>query len=479
MKRRNFLKFAGLCGISVISGGCESLFDKKQIAVKGINCRPNIVLIYADDLGYGDFSCYGAEKVSTPNVDELAAGGVRFTDAHSASAVCTPSRYGLLTGRYPWRLNKPNDVNVWSRDPLLLDTDQPTIASVLQSQGYKTACIGKWHLGFGEVRPDWNSELKPGPLEVGFDHYFGIPVSNNWPPFVYVEDYHVVGKKEDEDIRVLNFLSTQPNPPKRKPENIGMKLKDKSVEFIEKNSGKPFFLYLPTSNTHRPLTPHPKFKGTSDAGIYGDFVKEFDYIVKEVVNALKREGVFENTLIIVTSDNGAREADDSYNGHEPNGKWKGQKGDAYEGGHRVPFIAHWPGVTPADEVCDQMVCQTDMGATFCSILGVDKPDKMIDSLDISPLFSNPRMERPLRETMVVQASRDIRVTRKGAWKLIPILGSAGFSEPAVIEEKAEGPHGQLYNLEADPKEENNLWLKRQDKVRELEKLYENIEEKKE
>ncbi len=473
MQRRAFLKAAGACGLAMIAGGCGNGFARKNTATR---TKPNIVLIYADDLGYGDLGCYGAEKIATPNIDALAGGGIRFTDAHSASAVCTPSRYGLLTGRYPWRLNKPNDVNVWSRDPLIIETDRPTVASVLKTQGYRTACIGKWHLGFGDVRPDYNGELKPGPLEVGFDYYFGIPVSNNWPPFVYVENHRVVDKDPDEDIRPFVFSDVQPNPPKRVHEEIGMTLLEKGVEFIERNCEKPFFLYLPTSNTHHPWTPHPKFRGTSKAGIYGDFVHEFDDIVGQIVDTLKRKGVFENTLIIVTSDNGATAPDKSYNGHHSSGPWRGQKGDAYEGGTRIPFIVHWPGTVPSGAVCDQMICQTDMAATFCAMLGTRKPKAMTDSINILPLFSDPKMQKTLRETMIVQASRDVPVVRKGKWKYVPFLGSCGFSVPAVVQRQPNGPHGQLYNLDTDPKEQHNLWLEKPDIVRELTAILEKAKQ---
>ncbi|MGI9427494.1 MAG: sulfatase-like hydrolase/transferase, partial [Bythopirellula sp.] len=289
--------------------------------------RPNIVLIYADDLGFGDVGCYGATKVSTPNIDQLASAGRKFTDAHSPSAVCTPSRYSLLTGRYGWR------ANIWGplalETPLLIPTDVLTTPRLLQQHGYSTACVGKWHLGFGETETDWNKPLKPGPLEIGFDYYYGVPFVNSGPPFVYVENHHVVGldpsdpfvlRKKDDP---LPPSPTQTFPAKHgadrwagakrahelyRDEMVGTTLTGKAVEWMrthaKEKQDQPFFLYLATTNIHHPFTPHPRFQGTSQCGRYGDFIHELDFVVGEVLKTLDELKLADDTLVIFTSDNG-------------------------------------------------------------------------------------------------------------------------------------------------------------------------------
>ena len=277
--------------------------------------RPNVVLIFADDLGYGDLSCYGATKVKTPNIDRLGKEGRRFTDAHSASAVCTPSRYALLTGEYPHRKNLY--VPVFLRTGLLINPKQQTIGTLMQDAGYATACIGKWHLGFGQGRPNWNGELKPGPLEVGFDYYFGVPVVNSHPPFVYVENHKVVGLVPEDPFVFNKKAKTRVFQEKMginqiggadaahalyDDELVGTKLTEKATGWIKKQAKKPFFLYLATTNIHHPFTPHPRFKGTSECGRYGDYVHELDWIVGEVMKTLDEQGVADNTLVIFTNN---------------------------------------------------------------------------------------------------------------------------------------------------------------------------------
>jgi arylsulfatase A len=290
-----------------------------QAAFPAENSRPNIVVIFADDLGYGDLGCYGATHVQTPNIDRLASQGRRFTDAHSASAVCSPSRYALLTGRYPVRHG-----NLWNpvflRSPLVVSPDRVTVADVAKDAGYATACIGKWHLGFGDrTPPDWNAALQPGPLELGFDYYFGVPVVNSHPPFVYVENHHVVGLVEDDPLVYGKAAKTRVFDEKMgldqiggaeaaharyDDEQVGATLTKKAVDWIHQHSDEPFFLYLATTNIHHPFTPAPRFQGSSKAGPYGDFIHELDWIVGEVMAALEETGVAENTLVIFTSDNG-------------------------------------------------------------------------------------------------------------------------------------------------------------------------------
>ena len=331
--------------------------------------RPKaVVLIYADDLGYGDLSCYGAKKIQTPNIDRLARTGRLFTDAHSSSAVCTPSRYGLLTGEYPWRIGSRSPV--FAQHGLIIEPEKTTLADIFRKAGYSTACFGKWHLGFGDPSPDWNAELKPGPLELGFDHYYGVPVVNSHPPFVFVDDYRVVGWDADDPFVYAKNkpnLHTQAFPEKKKAplrnglgfgggkaahelyrdEDVATHLTEKAVAWMESQLEKPFFLYLATTNIHHPFTPHPRFHGTSGAGLYGDFIHELDWTVGEVMKTLEKMKLADDALVIFTSDNGGMLNGGGTRawelGHRLNGELQGFKFGVWEGGHRVPFIASWPG----------------------------------------------------------------------------------------------------------------------------------------
>jgi len=305
--------------IATLAGGLvlALIWATSAAAVPATAARPNVILIFADDLGYGDLGCYGATKVRTPNIDRLAREGRRFTDAHSASAVCTPSRYALLTGEYPFRraLNAP----VFLKQGLVIDPERVTLADVMHRAGYRTACFGKWHLGFGTTTPDWNGELKPGPLELGFDTYFGVPVVNSHPPFVWVEDRRVVGLVAGDPLVYGQPAATRSFPEKMgldqigggkaahelyDDEMVGTRLTEKSVTWIKAKAKEPFFLYLATTNIHHPFTPHPRFRGTSEAGLYGDFIHELDWMVGEVLRTLDELGLAENTLVLFTSDNG-------------------------------------------------------------------------------------------------------------------------------------------------------------------------------
>ncbi|MBM3862283.1 MAG: hypothetical protein FJ395_21890, partial [Verrucomicrobia bacterium] len=276
--------------------------------------KPNVVLIFADDLGYGDVGCYGATKVRTPNVDRLAREGRKFTDAHSASAVCTPSRYALLTGEYPFRKNLWGPI--MNQSPLVIDPTKTTIASLLQRQGYTTACIGKWHLGFGsKPKPDWNADLKPGPLELGFDYFFGLPVVSSHPPFVLIENHRVLGLDPADPLVYGGTPPTKPYPEKMmsppisggkaahalyQDEQLGTVLTEKALAWLRANRAKPFFLYFATPHIHHPFTPAPRFNGTSQCGRYGDFIHEFDWIVGEVLRTLDELKLADNTLVILT-----------------------------------------------------------------------------------------------------------------------------------------------------------------------------------
>lgn len=481
--------------------------------------KPNIVLIFADDLGYGDLGCYGATKVQTPNIDKIALEGRRFTDAHSASAVCTPSRYGLLTGQYPFRGN--NGRGIWGpcthTQSLLIDTNKVTLASLLKKDGYATAAFGKWHLGFGEGETDWNKPLKPGPLEVGFDHYFGIPKVNSGFPFVYVEDHSIVGYDPNDPITFEPpFSETRTYPPaagRKSPnkaggakqahalyddEKIGTVLTEKAVGWIEANKQEPFFVYFSSTNIHHPFTPAPRFKGTSQCGLYGDYIHELDWMVGELMACLEKNGLAENTLVIVTSDNGGmfnRGGQDAFkDGHFQNGELLGFKFGVWEGGTRVPFIARWPGKVPADTTSDQLISSIDMLATFAAITDQTvEADQLGDSINVlDALIAEPA--GPLRELLVLIPHKTSHVSiRSGKWVYIPAQGSGGFrGKPGThgaggpvcaafigsinsnFDENgkihADAPKGQLYDIEADLSQTTNLYNQYPEVVEEMKSL---------
>jgi len=456
---------------------------------------PNVVLIFADDLGYGDVGCYGATKVNTPNIDRLAKQGRLFTDAHSASAVCTPSRYALLTGQYPFR-KKGLWGPVMLRSPLVIDTGMLTLGQMMKNAGYATACIGKWHLGFGNHTPvDWNKPLKPGPLELGFDYYFGVPVVNSHPPFVYVENHRVVGLVPEDPLVYpekmgLNWIGGGKAAHELyDDEKVGTVLTEKAVQWIkqpeERRENSPFFLYLATTNIHHPFTPAPRFKEQSECGRYGDFICELDWIVGEVLDALDLVGAAENTLVIFTSDNGGmlnQGGQDAWKkGHRPNGDLLGFKFDAWEGGHRVPFIARWPGEIPPGTKSDQLISNVDMVATLAAVVGTELQGKQApDSYNVLPAMVGCPKD-PLRDHLVICPWSSKHLTlRQGKWLYIPAQGNGGFrgteigahllGGPAAhvltgqvnsdVEHgklTADAPPAQLYNLQADPSQTKNLY----------------------
>ena len=481
--------------------------------------KPNIIFILADDLGYGDLGCYGATKLKTPNIDKLAKDGRMFTDAHSASAVCSPSRYALLTGEYPVRhgnLYNP----VFLKNKLVIDTKKETIASVLKKAGYATACIGKWHLGFGNTEPvDWNKPLKPGPNELGFDYYYGVPVVNSHPPFVYVENHHVVGYAEDDPFVYGKKAKTKEVFEKMKlddiggadkahelyvDEEVGTHLKEKALSWMKAHnpevSGKPFFLYFATTNIHHPFTPAPQFVGTSECGLYGDFVHELDWIVGEVMQTLDEMGVAENTLVIFTSDNGgmfnATGQKAWGQGHRLNGDLLGFKFDAWEGGHRVPFIVHWPGKVEPGSVTEQLICNVDMLATFAALTGQTLEDGQgQDSKNMLSAITGQTNQQLRKEVLLAAQRKTHLAIRKDNWIYIGAQGGGGFTSgkpgahgfggPAAIsftgqlnsdiedgKIKEDAPPAQLYNLKKDPSQTTNLYDQYPEKVKEMETMLE-------
>jgi arylsulfatase A len=480
---------------------------------------PNIVLIFADDLGYGDLGCYGATKVQTPHIDKLAAEGRKFTDAHSPSAVCTPSRYGLLTGEYPVRAK--GGKGLWGpcshTQPLLIDAKKLTLGELLKNKGYATAAVGKWHLGFGTEKTDWNKPLRPGPLELGFDYFFGIPKVNSGFPYVYVENDSIVGY-DPEDPLVYGKPPFSPTPTfpyeagNKSPnkfsgakkaheiyhdERTGTLLVEKSVKWIEENKEKPFFLYFPTPNIHHPFTPAPHFKGTSQCGLYGDFIHEFDWMVGELMKCLEKNDLSENTLVIVTSDNGGMfntGGQDAFKaGHRINGDLLGFKFGVWEGGHRVPFIAKWPGKIKPGTTSKQLISGVDMLATFAAVTGQEvEPKQLADSINMLPaLVDEPKSL--LRETLVLCPNKPSNLAvRKGKWVYIGARGSGGFrggpgthaaggpvcasfvgsvnSDFENGKYKQDAPTAQLYDLEADVNQTTNLYNQHPEIVKEMQAL---------
>ncbi|MFP4057689.1 MAG: sulfatase family protein [Candidatus Brocadiia bacterium] len=435
--------------------------------------RPNIVFLMADDMGFGDAGCYGATKVPTPHIDRLARRGVRFADAHSASAVCTPSRYAVLTGRYCWRGPLQRGVLGGLAQPVI-EPGRPTVASVLRGRGYATAAVGKWHLGLGwrsaegEVEPwgdgfavDYRRPLAGGPCELGFDYFFGIAGSLDMPPYCFIENDRTVGipsvEKDVYHPQQRRGLMT----PGWRDEEVDATFARKAVEFIEAHAAEPFFLYLTPSAPHRPCVPPDFLRGASQAGPRGDMVCMVDWMVGEVDSALQRLGIADHTLFLVTSDNGARLAcyDGKDYGHRSCGPWRGGKADIWDGGHREPFVARWPARLQPDTTCEATVCLADLMATAAAIAGAELPPGAgEDSVDILPAL----LGRPLapRGGVVHHSMDGTFAIREGPWKLILGLGSGGFSDPRRIEPQPGGPQGQLYHMAEDPQETTNLWLDR-------------------
>lgn len=443
--------------------------------------KPNIVYILADDLGYGDPHCYNPQsKIPTPRIDRLAREGMLFTDAHSPSAVCTPTRYGILTGRYCWRTQLKRGV-LQGYDPLLIESGRLTVPALLESQGYMTACIGKWHLGLGDKKPtDYTQPLRPGPLSVGFHRFFGIPSSLDFPPYVFVRDERVteppsatIAASKEKREGGQGFWREGAIAPSFQHADVLPKLTREAVAFIEEQGrtrGRPFFLYLPLSAPHTPWVNSREFDGKSGAGPYGDFVMQVDAVIGEIDAALNRSQLGANTLLIVTSDNGAHwlPQDIQKDDHRANGPWRGQKADIWEAGHRVPFIVRWPGKVSPNSRSEETICHVDLLATCAEIVGQKPPNNSgEDSVSILPALLGSKLAKPLHEGIVHHSGDGLFAIRQGKWKLIEGLGSGGFTPPRTEQPQPGGPNGQLYDLLDDPQEKDNLYLKKPDVVKEL------------
>jgi arylsulfatase A-like enzyme len=448
--------------------------------------RPkNIIFILADDVGWGDLGCYGAKKIRTPNLDALAKEGMRFTDVHSVGPLCSATRYGLFSGEYNFR-SKYNPIVISPVQPLTLDVMRPTLASIVKAGGYETALIGKWHLGLGSEPsgPDYNVDLKPGPLEIGFDSFYGIATTNDRTPCVLIENHRVIGLDPADPISVSMkpqegydnliggiYRHTWQKGGKAalwKDEDLADQFVARAVSFIDAHKSKPFFLFFSAHDIHHPSIPHSRFWKTSEAGPRGDMMHEMDFCVGEIMKALAKNGLTEETLVIYTSDNGGvidnqfRKLDPTWDSEYPateeeshpfNGPWRGRKGSQYEGGHRVPFIASWPKRIAKGKESDAMFSLVDMPATFAALLGQKLgPEAAVDSHNALAVMLDGKSDPPVRDHLI--ASGPGLSIRAGGWKLIA------------------PPRGQseLFHYAEDPYEKVNLAAKEPEKVKEMQEL---------
>jgi arylsulfatase A-like enzyme len=503
--RRDFLRMLGSGAIAFALEGRILRADEARGSE-----RPNIVYILADDMGYGDLGCQNPNsKIPTPNLNRLVKQGMRFTDAHSPSAVGRGTRYGLLTGRYPWRAKlKRGAQQCWSGS--VIESDRLTVGRLLQRHGYDTACIGKWHLGIdwpttdgkppvcvgrtrtedGRTNVDFTKPIDNGPTTVGFDYYFGV-LATHFSPYCFIENEHTLGTPSVPKKGIAGC----PGPMLEgwRLEEILPGLMKKAVDYIDAKGGRsdskafrqiegtPFFLYLPLTAPRTPIVPAAEFQGKSGASAYGDFVHQVDHVVGRVIEALERNGFGENTLVIFTSDNGSAGQDGKNMmggfgsvlkyGHNPSGSWRGFKTDIWEGGHRVPFIARWPGRIAAGTTSSETICHVDLAATVAAVLGERLSQEAgEDSYNILPVLRGEKRAVAIREATVHLSGNGVLAIRRGKWKLITRLGSGGMSRPSSVKPKADGPKGQLYDLEADPGETRNLWLEQPQVVEALNTL---------
>lgn len=477
--------------------------------------RPNVIIIYADDLGYGDVGCYGAKKVATPNMDKLAKAGLRFTNAHTTSATCTPSRYSMLTGEYAWR--KPGTGVATGDAAALILPGRSTLPLVFQKAGYKTGVVGKWHLGLGpQGGPDWNGEIKPSPLDIGFDESFIMAATGDRVPCVYVENRRVVNLDPTDPIKV-SFKEPIGNEPtgRANPELLKMKhshghdftiingigrigymtggksarwkdedmadiFTEKAVSFIEKHQAEPFFLYFSTQDIHVPRVPNQRFVGKSGMGPRGDVILQLDWSVGQVIQALDRLNLTKNTLVIFSSDNGPV-VDDGYqdqavellNGHTPAGVLRGGKYSAFDAGTRVPFIVRWPGQVKAG-VSHALVSQIDLLASFAALTkqtfdATTAPDTQ------NYLATLLGQDKKGRDHVIEHAGTFSII--KGDWKYIEPSKGAKMSVQTNTE-LGNDPQPQLYNLAKDIGEKNNVAAVNLEKVKELEGLLKEVKERK-
>ncbi len=435
-------------------------------------------------MGIGDARCYNPSgKIATPNTDRMAAQGMRFTDAHSGSAVCTPTRYGILTGRYSWRSSLQSGVlNGYSKP--LIDSARLTVPQLLRDNGYQTAVIGKWHLGMTwamkNKQPDFSQPLRHTPLSNGFDYYFGISASLDMPPYVYIENNRLTEIPTDSVV-AKQYPNTRPGPkgPGFVFEHTLQTMADKTQAYIHDHKQSPFFLYLALPSPHTPLVAGAAFKGKSGIGNYADYVMETDWLLGQVMTFLEKEGLSQNTLLIFTSDNGYAPYAEydllKAAGHDPSAGFRGNKADLYEGGHRVPFIVQWPAKVKAGVVSPATICLTDLMATCASVVGKSLPPEAgPDSFSLLPLLEGKEKQYQRRSIVHHSISGHFAI-REGDWKLLFAPGSAGWSEPRNPAARKQGlPELQLFNLQNDISEKNNLQATEPATVARLTRLLEEL-----
>ncbi len=495
--RRNYFQ-AAIAVLLLVS--CKSK-EEKVTTVTVTEKKPNIVFIYMDDLGYGDMSAYGATEINTPNMDALAEGGVQFTNGYATSATCTPSRYAILTGRYPWR-NKDAKI-LPGTAPLIIDTNQLTVPKMLQEEGYATGIVGKWHLGLGNGMVNWNERVSPGPNEVGFDYSYILAATQDRVPTVYIKDGHVDGLDPNDPIEVSYKKNFEGEPTGLdNPELTTMKwhhghnnsivngiprigfmkggeaakwsdidMADhflaKAQQYVKEHKDKPFFLYYALQQPHVPRTPHPRFAGKSGMGPRGDVILEADWVIGEFMKTLENEGILENTLIVFSSDNGPVVNDGYYDDsveklgdHTPSGHLRGGKYSLFDAGTRVPFITYWKGkITPAKS--DALVCQVDLLTSMAALVGSDKTGE--DSKNLLDVFLGKSNNG--REQLVLEATSRTAF-RKGDWAMIPPYKGAAINKWVNIELGNSNEY-QLYNLAKDPSQKENLASSNPEKLQEL------------
>lgn len=475
------------------------------------NRPPNIVVILADDLGYGDVGSYNAEsKIPTPNVDRMAGEGVRFTDAHTPCAVCSPTRYGLLTGRYPWRSELKSNV-LWPWDKPLIEKGRLTLPAMLRGAGYHTGCFGKWHLGWNWETTDgsrlndtvaigdpqqaarnafgrkvvYTAPVREGPTTRGFDYYFGVDVPN-FPPYSFIENDRLLSQPTAEKPEGM-FGWPGAMTPGWRLESVLPEITKRAVGYVKERSqsGKPYFLYLPLTSPHTPIAPEDQFLGKSRAGRYGDWVHQTDWTAGQVLDAVRASGQADNTIVIFTSDNGPETLTypvlQEFN-HASQGALRGAKRMLWEGGHRVPFVAWAPGRIRAGRIENEIICLTDLFATIAGLTGARLPDDAAeDSYDIGPaLFGRNRRSRPIREATVHHSINNEYALRQGDWVLVDSpRGAHGNGEPAWWRERYGIPkpdQPELFNLKEDPRESRNLATQHPERMKQMRALLERYKQ---
>ena len=482
------IKHSLLAAASItLMAGCSSY------GVQNKHDSPNIIYILADDMGYGDVSCYNEKtKINTPNIDRLASQGIQFTDAHTSSAVCTPTRYGILTGRYNWRSELKRGV-LSGYSKALIEPDRLTIGKLLKENDYHTAFIGKWHLGWdwhivshdnwqpGNINTevDFSKPIRNGPNDLEFSYSYGFSGSLDMPPYVYVENDLATTIPTDTTVCVddKGFWRKGLTAPDFIHVDVLPHITDKSVQYINERVQKnqPFFLYFALPAPHTPILPTTEFLGKSNTNFYGDFVLQVDDVVGKILEVVEKNNITGNTIIIFTTDNGcsprANFAELEEVGHDPSYIFRGHKADIYEGGHRVPFILRWPDKVEGGRKSNEIICTVDLMATVADILDFSLPDDAAeDSYSFLPVLTGDNYKSPIREATVHHSIAGRFAIRKGDWKLILWPGSGGWSYPRDNEITENMPRFQLYNLTNDPSEEKNLYNENHEKVKVLKEL---------